>query len=297
MTRLNRRRFLTIAAASAAVPAGMAVAATETAIWSGIALGAPAQMKIAGMSASEAAPIFASVEAELSRLEGIFSLYRESALTTLNRDGVLSAPAPELLEVLSLSDSIHKASGGAFDPSVQPLWLAKGGKGDVSSAQGLVGWQNVQFDTTAVKFDTDGMALTLNGIAQGYVTDRVVALMKDAGLTNVLMDMGEVAALGTKADGAGWKAGVSTPEGDIVARVTLTDRALATSAPSATVLSGTEGHIFLPNGAESVQALASVSAPTAAVADALSTALCLMDETTGRAMVDQFADARIEALA
>ena len=121
MTRLNRRRFLTIAAASAAGPAGMALAATETATWSGIALGAPAQMKIAGMSASEAAPIFAAVEAELSRLEGIFSLYRDSALTTLNRDGVLSAPAPELLDVLSLSDSITQASRGDFDPPRQPL--------------------------------------------------------------------------------------------------------------------------------------------------------------------------------
>ena len=121
MTRLNRRRFLTIAAASAAGPAGMALAATETATWSGIALGAPAQMKIAGMSASEAAPIFAAVEAELSRLEGIFSLYRDSALTTLNRDGVLSAAAAAVPDVLSLSDSITQASRGDFDPPRQPL--------------------------------------------------------------------------------------------------------------------------------------------------------------------------------
>ena len=73
-------------------------------------------------------------------------------------------------------------------------------------------------------------------------------------------------------------------------------RALATSAPSATVLAGTQGHIFRPSGAASLQSLASVSAPKAAVADALSTALCLMEQDAGREMVSQFDGARIEAL-
>ncbi|CUH52026.1 FAD:protein FMN transferase [Shimia marina] len=296
MTRINRRRFLTIAAASAALPAGVALAATETATWSGVALGAPAQMKIVGMTDAQAAPIFAQVSAELDRLEGIFSLYRDSELTRLNRNGVLSTPSAEMLDVLELSAALNRASGGAFDASVQPLWLAKGGQGDVDAAKALVGWDAVSFDAEAVRFETPGMALTLNGVAQGYVTDRVVAILRDAGLTDVLMDMGEVAALGHRADGAAWVAGVSTPAGEIVERVQLSDRALATSAPMATVLAGADAHIFGPDGAEGGVALASVSAPSAAVADGLSTALCLMDAKAGAAMVAQFDGAKIEAL-
>ncbi len=296
MTRLNRRRFLTIAAASTALPAGLARAATDTATWHGIALGAPAHMKLVGMSATEAAPIFAEVEAELARLEAVFSLYRASELTALNQDGVLRAPSHDLLAVLSLSDHLHRASAGAFDPSVQPLWLAKGGQGDAAAAQAKVGWQNVKFDAQSVAFEAEGMALTLNGVAQGYITDKIVARLRAAGLKDVLMDMGEVAAMGHRGDGAPWTAGVATPTGEVVARVQLRDRALATSAPSGTVLAGTSGHIFQPSGQDSLQALASVSAPTAAVADGLSTALCLMTQDAGAAMVAGFDGAKIEAL-
>ncbi len=299
MTRMHRRRFLTIAAASAALPAGLshAATATETATWQGMALGAPAQMSLVGLSDAEAAPIVAEVTAELDRLEGIFSLYRDSELTKLNRDGVLAAPSADLLNVLELSDALNKASNGAFDPTVQPLWLAKGGQGDVTDAQARVGWDKIAFDANEVRFGAEGMALTLNGVAQGYVTDRIAAILRDAGLKDVLLDMGEVAALGHRADGAKWTAGVSTPAGEVVARVKLSDRALATSAPKATILSGTDAHIFRPDGQEGALELAAVSAPTAAIADGLSTALCLVDEATAHAMVAQFAGARIETAA
>ena len=45
------------------------------------------------------------------------------------------------------------------------------------------------------------MAVTLNGIAQGYITDRVAALLQDAGMGDVLLDIGEVRALGRHPEG------------------------------------------------------------------------------------------------
>ena len=44
------------------------------------------------------------------------------------------------------------------------------------------------------------MGLTLNGIAQGYATDRVVAILRSEGIEHSLVDMGESRALG---DGPG----------------------------------------------------------------------------------------------
>ncbi|MGX9352368.1 FAD:protein FMN transferase [Shimia sp. W99] len=287
MSVLNRRHFLTIAAASVALPAGAATLTTAT--WRGQALGATTYMKIAGLGDTEAAPIFAHVEQELVRLERIFSLYRDSALVALNRDGQLDAPAPELLEVLSLADGLHRASGGVFDPSIQPKWRAMAGQG----ADGPVGWSRVRFDARKVVLEP-GMALTLNGIAQGFVTDRITALLRNEGLRDVLMDMGEIAAMGARADGTPWKAGVATPQGEVIARLTLKDRALATSAVRGTVL-GDQGHILHPAGKDPHRALVSVSAPRAVIADGLSTALCLMSEDAGAALVSQYAGARIEA--
>ncbi|MEP2531563.1 FAD:protein FMN transferase [Shimia sp.] len=293
MTLMNRRRFLTIAAACAAVPAG--AMSVETATWRGQAMGAGTVMKLAGMSQSQAVPIFEMVEAELRRLEAIFSLYRESELVRVNRDGRLTAPSSELLEVLSLVDGLHRASGGVFDPTVQPMWLAHAEQRDVRAVRAAVGWDRVGFDAAQVVLDGDGMALTLNGVAQGYVTDKITALLRAQGLRDVLMDMGEVAALGQRADGAAWDVGIADPDGRVLQRLQMRDRALATSAVRGTVLGG-RAHILHPDGKAAEQALVSVSAPRAVVADGLSTALCLMSKTDGAAMVAQYSGARVEAM-
>lgn len=305
MTRpFTRRRFLTIAAATLAAGAGRAEsAATE---WHGVALGAPASLTIRGdRHAAETA--ITSVQAELQRLERIFSLYNsDSALVRLNRNGWLAAPPPELLEVLSLSGQVHRQTGGAFDPTIQPLWQAYAeaagspGPDRIEAAWAQVGWQHLRFDADEIAFARPGMALTLNGIAQGYITDRIAALLKARGMTDVLVDMGEIAALGTRADGTAWRAGIAAPDGRILHRVTLSDRCLATSAPSGTVLdpAGEVGHIFDPRrrAPAEAQRVASVSATSAALADGLSTAFCLMTPAEIDAAVAELPGARVETL-
>jgi thiamine biosynthesis lipoprotein len=57
------------------------------------------------------------------RLERLFSLYQDdSALVELNQRSVLNYPAPELVELLRLSQQYAALTDGAFDPTVQPLW-------------------------------------------------------------------------------------------------------------------------------------------------------------------------------
>lgn len=300
---LTRRRFLSISAAAvASVTTGVATPAQagDVARWRGQALGAHASMTLAGLGDSDAQPIFDAVEQELTRLEAIFSLYRDdSEISRLNQSGKLSAPSPELLDVLSLSGALFAATGGAFDPTVQPLWLALAQGGDVAAVKAVVGWGNVQFDTRAVRLTRPGMGLTLNGIAQGYITDRIAALLRRHGLGNVLIDMGEIAALGGHGDGRDWQAGIAGPDGVVVQRVTLRDRALATSAPLGTVMpqNGAFGHIIAPSGAAASQSLVSISAPLAAVADGLSTACCLLDKDQARAAISTFPGAALEWLA
>jgi thiamine biosynthesis lipoprotein len=298
-TPFNRRRFLTISAAALGF-AGVPAQASKAIFWRGQALGAKASMTLTGLDEVRAQAVFLAVEQELMRLESIFSLYREgSEITRLNATGRLTAPSPELLDVLSLCAALHQASDGAFDPSIQPVWLAVATGGDVAAAQALVGWKYVRFDTNAVQL-RPGMALTLNGIAQGYVTDQIAALLRRTGLGNVLIDMGEIMALGGRPDGRGWQAGIAQPDGVIVHHVALRDRALATSAPYGTVLSseGKPGHIIDPTNASasSKQGLVSISAPRAAVADGLSTACCLLDLGKAQTAVARFAGAEIELI-
>lgn len=292
---LSRRRFLSISAAC--VAAGPATAGTSNiAHWQGRAMGAPASMLIAGMDQSTATPLFARIEAELLRLEQIFSLFQsQSQLSQLNAQGYLAAPAPELLDVLSLSASLNAASGGAFDPTVQPLWQALALAQDTTAE---IGWQHLHFDSSEVRLMRPGMALTLNGIAQGYVTDRIADLMRAEGLKNLLLDMGEIAALGQRAGAKGWRVGIQSPEGELRSKLTLSDRALATSATAGTLVGKGQSHIIDPRsrrGAD-LSRLVSVSAPRAALADGLSTALCLLPATQAFDLVQQFPGARLEHL-
>jgi thiamine biosynthesis lipoprotein len=69
---------------------------------------------------------------------------------------------------------------------------------------------------------------------------------------------------------------------------------LATSSPRGTITGANAPHIINPNGTAPLWQTISVSAPSAAIADALSTAFCLMDRTAIDAALDHFPNTRVE---
>ncbi|WP_432817453.1 FAD:protein FMN transferase [Sulfitobacter sp. JB4-11] len=293
-TGFSRRRFLQITAAAPIMGMSLpAQAAAPVARWQGVALGAASQIILLGLSEGEAATVFAHVRAEIARLEGIFSLYQpQSALSRLNVAGRLDRPAPELLEVLSLSQGVWQASQGAFDPTVQPLWRARA-MGEVEAAP-VGDFADLRFTADRVVMKP-GMALTLNGIAQGYITDRVAALLRAEGLRDLVVDAGEQRALGERPGGGAWRMGVADPGGRLLTELSLRDRALATSSPRGTVLPGGQGHILDARTGEAAQMWQTVSVThdAAAVADALSTAACCLSVAESAAMLAQFGGAEI----
>lgn len=286
MTMMTRRRLLFISAAAVAASSLGAATRASTAHWQGAALGVHARITLRHMDCSEAAPLFQEIEGELLRLEGIFSLYRrDSALSRLNARGSLAAPPPELLEVLGLARAIHAETDGLFDPSVQPLFdcyaraSLHSGPPDsdaVAEALGRVDFASVRFDTSGIALSRPGMALTLNGIAQGYVTDRIAALLRSRGLHDVLVDIGEIVAAGRGPSGSGWR--VRIANGGPV--LTIADCAIATSMPGGTVIDPEAqiGHILHPSKGwvEPLHGQVTVLADTAALADGYSTAAGLM---------------------
>lgn len=303
MQTLSRRRFLTISAAATGL-IGLPARAEEIYEWRGIALGAEAAIYLAH---PDAQAITERAALEIARMEGIFSLYRSnSALAQLNAQASLDAPPFELLECLSLCSQVHSASMGAFDPTVQPLWslyAARYSAGtaptpqEIDAARALVGWSKVSFSGETITLQP-GMALTLNGVAQGWIADHIAKMLRDEGLGNVLVNTGEFHGVGRSPNGKGWP--VTLAEGG---KVELENRGLATSSALGTVFdsAGRIGHILDPRSglpARGAWSTVSVSAPTAALADAISTAICLMQ--TGQeveAFAAQFDGVTVEALA
>ena len=310
---LSRRRFIRVSAAAAGlallplpdrIAAGQAASPTDhLRIWRGIALGADAMLQIHHPDPAEAERLIECCLAETRRLESIFSLYVEdSAIRRLNRAGRLDAPPLELVELLGHSAETSRLTGGAFDITVQPLWDLyashfsdtgadpNGPSGDdIQATLRRVGFGELRIDPAEIAFTRPGMAVTLNGIAQGYITDRIVALLRDSGVDRSLVDMGETRAIGGRPDGGPWIVGLEDPRrpGTIAERIAIRNLAVATSGGYGTLFdaAGRFNHIFDPRtGTTSSRYLSvSVVAGSATVADAYSTAFSLMPlEATNR---------------
>jgi thiamine biosynthesis lipoprotein len=296
---LSRRRTLGILAAAPglALPgAGAADALLVT--WTGPVLGAPGRITLHHPDRAAAEHLVAAALAEVRRLEALFSLWRaDSLLSQLNRRGVLVAPPPEMVELLARALEVAAATGGAFDPTVQPLWTLHaahfGARGAdpagpsaaaIEAALARVGHRGLRVSADRVVLARRGMALTLNGIAQGYITDRVVALLRAGGVARTLVDLGEARSLGAHPSGRPWRAALEDPEapGQSWDEVELTDRALATSGDAGFVFdaAGRFTHLLDPRSGRSprLHRAVSVLAPEATLADALSTAFALMPE-------------------
>lgn len=293
---LTRRRFLTVTAAVvgvAALPTTSAAAAPVE--WRGTALGAQALLRLHHPDAATAWRLVADCLAEVERLEGILSLHRpESALCRLNRDGALDTPPLDLVVLLNAAKRYGDLTGGAFDVTVQPLWdlharhfadpaADPAGPPDaaVAAARALVDFRRIDVDPARIALGRPGMAVTLNGIAQGYITDRVAARLRAAGMEHVLVHLGETRAVGPAEDGRPWRVGIadpSAPERAPVRSVDLADGAVATSGGYGTRFSARCHHLFDPATGRSADHVESVTvmATTATAADALSTALAVL---------------------
>ena len=260
---LNRRRFLTICAAFIGAPAY----AAQTQTWQGYALGADVSLTLKGPRELTDEAV-TQIPAMLAKVEDLFSLFDDhSQLSVLNRTGALGPLDPRFADLLHAVDLGHDATDGLFDPTIQPLWQAVAHGGDTAAAQDAVGWHKVSWDRRQIRLGA-GQTLTFNGIAQGFATDLVTARLRDIGLTDALVNIGEYSALGGP-----WRLGLSDPTFGLMGTRTIDGNAVATSSPSAMML-GQQAHILHPTG--TVQwSTVSVEADTATLADCLSTALCL----------------------
>lgn len=296
---LTRRRLIAIAATaagSALLAGGRMAQAGDAVRWHGSALGAQVSIEIYHPDRAEAERLVDRCILDVRRLEQQFSLYSpDSAISTLNRTGILVSPDADMVALLKASLLFADLTHGAFDPTVQPLWqlysdhfTSERPDSDGPSPRKLtealakVGHAGLRVSEDRIVLARHGAAITLNGIAQGYATDRVVERLRQAGLSTTLVNMGEIRAIGARPEGTPWRVGLADPErpGVVTETIDLIDRAVATSAGAGFRFdtSGRFTHLFDPVTGRSPSRYSTVSvlAPTATEADALSTAFSLL---------------------
>ncbi len=294
----SRRAFLAGMAALGAAelwrPLQSAAAMTayqQTALF----MGTIVRIDIASCPRQLAEEASAAAFAEGMRLESLLTRHRtDSPLGVLNSQGSLADVPAELSGLLDMSAGIYKLSGGAFDPTVLPvldaLERSVRSEAELARLREKIGFNKIA-RTGGIHIE-DGMAITLDGIAKGYIAQRMSDVLTSKGCANHLVNAGgDIVARGQASFGTPWQIAVEDPakHGGFPSVLRMTNRSLATSGVYERAFSADNGsHLIDPASAGKLGVLsASVLAPTGAQADALATAFSIMPSRQAIAIAER----------
>jgi thiamine biosynthesis lipoprotein len=241
---------------------------------------------------------------EMTRVSRLLDRYNSSsAIGTLNRDGYLADMPTEVSDVVGRSIHFHKVTGGAFDITVKPLvdlfkehFAAHGmppSEAQIAKVLGLVDGSAVRLEGQTIRLAREGMGITLDGIAKGYVIDCGARVIKEHGIQHALINAGgDIRAIGGKKSNTPWKVAVQSPEkmGPYVDTLTMVDGAIATSGNYEVYFDQEKlyHHIVNPKTGRSPLQSASVTVMAANVmdADALSTSVFVLEPLAGKRFIE-----------
>lgn len=235
----------------------------------------------------------------LKAVESSVSAFDDNSLVSVinrNENGPIDV---HFKNVYDMSRKINRLSGGLFDPTLSPLIKAWGfGKGhtptaDTARIESILTY--VGIDKTRIENDTlykssPEISFNFSAIAKGYGCDRIGEVLKEAGVSDWLVEIGgEIAAAGKSPSGEDWKISVDKPifNNDSVIHdsqtiIAFTDMGMATSGNYRNFRNDgaiSYGHTISPVTGRPIQTdiiSATVLAPSSMIADALATAFMAM---------------------
>ncbi len=244
---------------------------------------------------------------EIERLSKIMSRFDPGTpLARINHKGFLDDVPPELVLIIEKSRYYYNVSNGIFDITVKPLLdlLEKESIGSKNSLPDrekiaetlkLVDARLIRVNGKSISLQKEGMGVTLDGIAKGYIVDRAAEKLAEKGIKHALLNAGgDIRTIGDKGNNKPWKIAIRDPfrnskYPDIVA---ITNRSIATSGNYEIFFDKEKvfHHIINPGSGVSPQINSSVSvqARTAMEADALSTALFILNPPEGTKLINCF---------
>lgn len=181
--------------------------------------------------------------AEIKRLAAMMNRHTDnSPVAELNKTGFQKNISPEIQSVLGASLHYYSISSGAFEITVKPLidiyqdsFIKENKPPDIKKideALKLIDTTNIYLDSKEIRFQKDGMGITLDGIAKGYIVDKGIEILQKKGVKHALINAGgDIRALGGKRDNTPWKIAIKDPLLDKRYKIIipLYNRAVATS--------------------------------------------------------------------
>lgn len=239
-----------------------------------------------------------AIEASFDRMTAVAAILTRfdprSSVARLNRDGQLASPPPELRAVLRHALAVSAVSEGGFDVTVEPVLDYYLGLGRpvaitpmleraVARREAHVGYRSLILEDDAVRFGRAGMGVTLDGIAKGYVVDQGIAVLRQGGIENALIDAGGDLRAVCGADKRHWNVGIVDPQriSRVAAVIRIDNAAVSTSGNYEVFFSADRRlfHIINPHTGYSPQHYSSVTvlAREAIESDAMGVAGFFMD--------------------
>lgn len=257
---------------------------------------------VAGLADDATEPAVEALDV-LETIEARLTVYREtSEVVEINRRAATEAVrvADDLFALLARAQELYRATGGAYDITSGPLSRAWGfarrqgavpTDDDLAAAQALVGGDAIVLDAEhrTVRFTRPGTEINLNSCGKGYALDVVGAQLRAGGIRHFLWQGGNSSVLAygsaqpARDQRAGWVVGVGHPlrNDRRLAEVLVRDGGVGTSGAGFQFFrhgGKRYGHILDPRTGRPAEGVFSVTvlAPTAAEADALSTAFYVL---------------------
>jgi len=235
---------------------------------------------------------------EIDRLNAMLTHYEKSSpIGSLNGSGKLENAPKEVSDLIARSLYYNQETGGAFDITVKPLIDlykssfandVKPTDAEIERTLKLVGTHNMRYQNGGLMFAKSDMAITLDGIAKGYIVDKASEVLRINGVTNHLINAGgDIRTSGTAVKGKAWTVAVQDPtkSKDYPDIITMKDGAIATSGNYEIYYDKEKlfHHIVDSRTGRSPQLSSSVTvvAPTVMDADALATSVFVMEPGAG----------------
>ena len=273
------------------------------------------EVHISAWTTDEAAAVTAFDKAfnEFERLDALMSTWKAgSDITRLNdAAGTVAVPVSvEVREVLHASQEVSEWTGGKFDvtfAALSGLWKFDHDidghvpdRAEIAPRLPLIDYRALTIDDRAgtASLARAGMKVNLGGIGKGYAIDRAVSILRDAGLSDFLVQSGgDLFAAGKRGDRP-WRVGIQDPRGapdTLFAALEITDAAFSTSGDYERffIRDGHRYHHILdPDTGEPAARSRSVSilAKSTTVTDGLSTGVFILGGDEGMALIEKLPD-------
>lgn len=183
----------------------------------------------------------------LRELENILSINK--ANTELDKVNEMAGVEPvevsdDTFNVVKKGLEYSKLSGGSLDITIGPLVKLWGigtdnarlpSQEEIDEKKALIDYNKIEIDESkeSIFLKDPNMIIDLGAIAKGYAADEVVKILKEAGVSSAIIDLGgNIYVVGDKLDGTPWKVGIQNPEksdSNTIGFVSVSNRSIVTS--------------------------------------------------------------------